>query len=683
MPLWTLCALLSARPAAAAKVVEAPPIQTSVNPRGAPVVVPAGAPSLQAPSLPTAGLFPTVVNAPSLTPSAAARPQQAAAAVPQPSPQALQAAPLTPSAVPALPAAEGKAGSLDAADSTPQPKKPAARRLISGAKATAEVLAGAPRLPGAYLPQTPARTQAGPPRPMSSLAPAAAVDAVTLRALARTDRRESRDFVRKVYRGRLLKELGGTSEAATAVAAAEEAGVDLETFFEGRERSLSEERRRVEAARPQERRSALAEELALATRSPRRRPAASKPSGLGPGDGSAAGTSEDLGTLGYVLEQRRRYAASGRHTFSIRPYIQRKFTPSLLAFLAAHPDVGVRIYAGSEQAGLSALAKDGFTERIALESTRWTNFSKVLARDPATGKTALALLAPAGRSYKRSLSAHFLYTYPDAPPGWPLDPARIRVFDAGAPAAVDFAAVLAEEGLDPDVVVIGNPEQLHGKVAELGAAGGKPWIGRVGGFRRPELAGTVYAVGERRVLSVKIDPYLYGDRAGELVRAAAARSTKPRTIIFTGTAGSLGGEVGLRDVVVPGSFARTDGTVGRLVSGARNLALDLFRRLGLDRLSGVHLDTPHGSVDSILFEDAAWLRSHGDGPSPLETVEVEAADVAEAAAATGSRFYLFLRVSDVLDSPQADYAKTDLAPRPRGAAVDRGEAMLEMIRESL
>ena len=58
-------------------------------------------------------------------------------------------------------------------------------------------------------------------------------------------------------------------------------------------------------------------------------------------------------------------------------------------------------------------------------------------------------------------------------------------------------------------------------------------------INEPNLFGYVYEMNGRTVLSVKVEPQLYADRAGEFVSAVLGQSRKPRSLFFTGTAGSL------------------------------------------------------------------------------------------------------------------------------------------------
>ena len=176
--------------------------------------------------------------------------------------------------------------------------------------------------------------------------------------------------------------------------------------------------------------------------------------------------------------------------------------------------------------------------------------------------------------------------------------------DEADAAKTDFTATLSRLKLDPDVVLMGNVEQIKSKLAERG-------IQPVSEVAAPSLYGVLYSINGKAVLSLKVEPYLYADQAGSFVSALQSRSTKARSIIFTGTAGALDQSMEIGDLVAPGSFAQTDALVRTPVADVSNQATGILDKLASERgVSGIYSGekVSHGAVDTILFEDKEWVQ---------------------------------------------------------------------------
>ncbi|MFH1830754.1 MAG: hypothetical protein ABH871_08285, partial [Pseudomonadota bacterium] len=176
--------------------------------------------------------------------------------------------------------------------------------------------------------------------------------------------------------------------------------------------------------------------------------------------------------------------------------------------------------------------------------------------------------------------------------------------------------------IDPDVLMIGNVAQFSRLMSEKG-------IEPVREINEPNLYGVVYKVNGKTVLSVKVEPHLYADRAGEFVKAVLGQSRKERSIFFTGTAGSLRADIKVGDIVVPSVFSDANGLQSRAVEGVNNDAIALTRDAKLKR-TGVFANGRLGAVDTIMTEDMAWFDSHTKGNTRLDIVEQEGAGIAQA-----------------------------------------------------
>ncbi len=119
-------------------------------------------------------------------------------------------------------------------------------------------------------------------------------------------------------------------------------------------------------------------------------------------------------------------------------------------------------------------------------------------------------------------------------------------------------------------------EQIKSKLDERG-------IRPASEVAAPSLYGVLYSINGKAVLSLKVEPYLYADRAGSFVSALQSRSTKARSIIFTGTAGALDQSMEIGDLVAPGSFAQTDALVRTPVADVSNQATDILDKLAFER----------------------------------------------------------------------------------------------------
>lgn len=355
----------------------------------------------------------------------------------------------------------------------------------------------------------------------------------------------------------------------------------------------------------------------------------------------------------------------GGNTIPQNDYIERHFTPAVMEFLVANPSVYVDVYEGKVGGALGDLALMGYTEIRPLSDNSATDFRKLIARNPETRKVVLVIVGLSGRAYQREIAAHFLYYNP------PINPLRIQIHRLALEDAVmqEFQATLDSLGVVPDILQMGNVEQVERLLADKK-------IAPVGDIIAPNLYGKLYDINGKILFSLKVEPYLYADRAAELLRAVLTRKSAA-TVIFTGTAGALNKELQIGDIIAPETFSQADTLEPEPVEGVTNVAQEL---IGHDPERGMFGSGIHGAVDSILFEDQQWFALQKER---LTIVEQEVAHLARAAAEARERvrLYAFFRISDVLGEQDFTQNETD---RPEARTpVNQGELVVQILEQQL
>lgn len=379
-----------------------------------------------------------------------------------------------------------------------------------------------------------------------------------------------------------------------------------------------------------------------------------------------------------VIESAER-AKKGGHTLGTNEYVERHLTPEVMAFLTDHAEMTIEVYEGKTSEALRHVASRGYTEIRPLSDNPMTDFRKFTARRPADGKASLVVVGAPGRAYQREIAAHFVYYNLTA--GTRIDPGRIRhrVLTDPNPAVSEFAKTLKVQRLDPDIVLMGNVEEVKAKL-------GKEGIAPVRELLAPNLYGWVYDINGKSVLSLKVEPYLYADRAGAFVTALQERSAKRRTVVFTGTAGALDQTMEIGDLVAPAQFQRSDTMLDESVGGSavRNLAVDTLSEMGALKGDAGIFSGPkvtHGAVESILFEDEEWFKARRGA---LSIVEQELAGVAAAVAASSGAqtdLYAFFRISDVLG--KQDFTKNETHRPKARTKFEQGDVVLTVLSKAL
>lgn len=365
-------------------------------------------------------------------------------------------------------------------------------------------------------------------------------------------------------------------------------------------------------------------------------------------------------------------------------YVERHFTPALMQFLLANEGMKIEIYEGKVGEALGSLAQAKFTEIRELSDNPLTDFRKFTARNPESKAVSLVVVGAPGRAYQREIAAHFVYYNNRG--GKQIDPGRIthHRLNLENSAKSDFAGTLDNLQLDPDIVMMGNVEQVKAKLGDLG-------IEPVKEILAPSLYGVLYSINGKIVLSLKVEPYLYADRAGAFVEALDSRSKKSRTVIFTGTAGSLDkdkkkedpSKTQVGDIVAPKTFAQTDELERTPIEGVENLATEVLNELGKQKgMEGIHTGekVEHGAVDTILFEDNEWFAKHS---KTMTIVEQEVAGIAKviATSAKSMKLYAFFRVSDILGVQ--DFNENETHRTPERTKFDQGDVVLKSLEQAL
>lgn len=357
------------------------------------------------------------------------------------------------------------------------------------------------------------------------------------------------------------------------------------------------------------------------------------------------------------------------HTLGVNPYIARHFTPAVMKFLAAHPAMYIAIYEGQVSKALADLAVQGYTEILSLSGNPVTDFRKFLARDPKSKATIFVIVGLSGQSYQREIAAHFLYYNP------PINPLRIIHLRLRGedPSRVEFEETLRSLGVVPDIVQMGNVEQVERLLREQ--AGIKP----IRTIAAPNLYGKLYNIHGKVMISLRVEPQLYADRAGAFLRAVQELNHGQVTVIFTGTAGALDQTLQIGDLVAPPMLHQADTLQPAAIKGVINLAADYMKvhysgEAGM--ITGVNVT--HGAVDTILFEDQIWFEHYR---RMMTIVEQEVAHLARAAAqqAQRTRLYAFFKISDVLGLQDFNANETE-RPEYRSKKL-QGHLVLEILKQ--
>ncbi|MEL6179798.1 MAG: hypothetical protein AAFS10_12640, partial [Myxococcota bacterium] len=256
-------------------------------------------------------------------------------------------------------------------------------------------------------------------------------------------------------------------------------------------------------------------------------------------------------------------------TIDANRYVERHFTPATMEYIASRPDMPIYVYEGNVQSAMADLESRGFNQVQRLSDNANTDFHKYTAINPETGQEAFVIVGASGDAYQREIAAHFLYHDPPIPARRII---HMRV-EGGQAARQEFITTLERIDVDPDVIIMGNVEELRGKLADRNIEPARE-------INASNLYGFIYEIDGKTVMSLKVEPYLYADRAGQFVEAVNELNSRDRAIIFTGTAGGLSDNMQINDMVAPSTFNDANGLENRPVAGIENHATPYFEGHG-------------------------------------------------------------------------------------------------------
>ena len=390
---------------------------------------------------------------------------------------------------------------------------------------------------------------------------------------------------------------------------------------------------------------------------------------LDPGHFEPSGGMYETGVIDVMLLDSLARAKLKGHTLPVNKYVERHLTPVTMKFLASHPSMYIEIYEGQVSQAFSHLVGAGYTEVLPFSDNPSTDFRKFTARNPLTGQAVFVVVGLSGIAYQKEIAAHFLYYTPA------INPLRIihqRLALDDAP-CVEFERTLESLKFLPDIIQMGNVDQVERLLGEKGI---KP----LETLSAPNLFGKVYLIGERIMFSLKVEPQLYGDRAGAFLRAVQKLKTDKIHVIFTGTAGGLAEGLEVGDLLAPELFHQSDTMESEPVEGVTNLASPFFSKHyggGKGMFSGGKV--VHGAVDSILMEDKIWF---GCYQQVLTIVEQETAHLAKAARLCAERtdLYVFFKISDLLGSAHDFTANETDRPEYRTPVI-QGNVVMDILKQ--
>jgi nucleoside phosphorylase/predicted nucleic acid-binding protein len=403
-----------------------------------------------------------------------------------------------------------------------------------------------------------------------------------------------------------------------------------------------------------------------------------------------------------VLESGKRTQERDDHPMDPNEYIHRHFSEATMHFLLVHQDVDIFVMDGSVSDVLAVAKMEGFTSLNRLADNPDTDFAKYTAYNSKTGKMCLMVLAASGESYRREILAHFTHYKDPLGKNRSIHPKRVILLslndgksesnkneESSSRTELEFEQALTTLGLPPiAILVLGKVDEFRSALEE-----NSPPVSPLRLIRMvtPPLFGILYDINKQLVLSLRIEPGLYADRAGAFIRVLSKHSGRPPHLIFTGTSGAVNPALQLNDLVAPVSFAQVDELKTEFIP-IENEAANLFRGYEksfrkeenkeeqMEPIETSNVNTPikeskktatastsmestsgsethanlvygndirHGAVDSILFEDAGWKENY---EKTLTVVEQEVAGILHAYGADvhNIRKFIFFSVSDVL-----------------------------------
>jgi hypothetical protein len=350
---------------------------------------------------------------------------------------------------------------------------------------------------------------------------------------------------------------------------------------------------------------------------------------------------QDPWTVPQVLRNLQRLKFD-EHTLNVEEYVNRHLSPELMETLIQNESIKIDVFAGTLENAYGHLKYQGF-DLIEVLPARWvTDYVTLVAYNHTKNEFRFLINTLNGVSYPKEAVAQILYyRAKGVKKGKPsaINPSRLSVFRDGRSPSQIFNEILLKEKIDPDVVVFGYKSSLEKIAREAG-------IDFKENCQSRELCYSVFKFREKTVMAVNIEPHLFGDRSGELVKAVQKLSLRKRSFIFVGTAGSLDKKIPFNSYIVP-TWRRQSDQDSQFQIPNNNLAVDVLnsddprRRLYKGRIGQI-------AVESILFEDKKWTETHAKefNPHGASIVEQEGFDFFNAVEARQDHAFAVYRISD-------------------------------------
>ncbi|MCO5144249.1 MAG: hypothetical protein M9962_14260 [Oligoflexia bacterium] len=336
-----------------------------------------------------------------------------------------------------------------------------------------------------------------------------------------------------------------------------------------------------------------------------------------------------------------------KHTLDVDGYIERHLSKPLIK-LIEESNMPIKVIAAPVEEASQFLKKSGFSKIQVLPNNGSTDFEKWIAVNPTTGESEFIIRTLNGRSSSQEALAHLmLHSRFRAKP----ISSRIELLRSSRSVEEEFAEILKRNDLDADIISFGSVSAMDRIIRSKKGSFIK--LIDEDGFR-----GMLFELNHKKVLLLPIEPNFFGDRAGAFVSAVVNSSHKKPKVLFSGTAGSLVDELKIHDLVFPKNFSHANDLDSPAITEINNLALKALDTQIDSKNLKKDANPLHVAVDSILFEDSAWLKTRVDKEGKI-IVEQELADIAKVVKENDLEFYGVIRISDEL-ATGIDFSKVEL-----------------------
>ena len=336
-------------------------------------------------------------------------------------------------------------------------------------------------------------------------------------------------------------------------------------------------------------------------------------------------------------------------------YIERHFSPRTFDYLAKHQNQPIIIAPGDIEEVASYARGGGARHFHVLPKNSLTDFTLMVA-EQENGPVIYVQVLPGRAAIFEALANLLHYQVNDH---FIIGAERVSVLEPLHLASPKIAQILTQNGAaDADAVFFGYSSNLEKVITGLGGQ-------TIFKIDEVDLFARVIQIGDKKILSVPVTPYAFGDRAGELLRALDHALTKKRFVAAVGIAGTLDPKIDVDHYVVPDRFCRDQRDV-RFDNLSLGVSLPAHRQLRAE------------SVDSILQETRPWLdRVRADGSS---IVEQEGLDLVLTAQALGYPLAAVYRISDRVGFGHEDFNTIEFSYQPDEKLTAWQRAIVNLFR---